>query len=232
MIDNLCLNGSYCAATVDGHAREVGAPGQFCPDCLDRAAQRIHQIPEYYCRLAEARRERSHTLTDICRVKPSSVVLLNVHIDTLMGEITHTVQLAAEIIADQLGCDDPDSFTAATELIAGQLPLLCDQRELDVVLWVPTGTARYVATVGGTDIVYALDQLVPRAYRALGLSLARIRRDMPCTRCGSKTVGRWAGSDQFDCTTCGSRFNENDLRRQDLILLALHKRGQLKVTAS
>jgi hypothetical protein len=32
----------------------------------------------------------------------------------------------------------------------------------------------------------------------------------------------------FDCTNCGSQFHEDELRRQDKILLELHKRGILQ----
>jgi hypothetical protein len=95
------------------------------------------------------------------------------------------------------------------------------------MFWTPSGEARGLTVTTGRRIVDRLDRLASLAHFTLGQTLARSQRDLPCTRCSAKTVGRWAGSDYFDCQNCGARFVEDDIRRQDRILLALHKRGLL-----
>lgn len=133
-----------------------------------------------------------------------------------------------------------EQVTKCCRIIAPNLPKLAairgvggrDQHDpaIDVMFWVKSGAAHGVTCTTGVQMIQRLDHLNSLAYFTLGQARARTRRDTPCSRCRAKTVGRWAGSEWFDCTTCGSQFPEDDLRRQDKVLIELHKRGMLEVT--
>jgi ribosomal protein L37AE/L43A len=232
---HLCLNGSRCADIIDGHARETEAPGTLCPDCLARTVNRVAGLPDQYVRLHAMIGERHAGLDPgIRRPKPGSTCPLNIHVDTLLGNIVETTTLAAEVLADVMGMGNPDHRPAELQvarcaaIVAPNLRRLLPLTHIEVMFWTASGTARGVTTTSGPAIVGDLDRLSTLAHFTLGQTRARIQRDLPCTRCKAKTVGRWAGSDDFDCGTCGSRFPEDDIRRQDKILLALIKKGLIK----
>jgi hypothetical protein len=238
--DHYCLSARRCADIVDGHPRETAGPRAFCDGCVDRTTRRVARLPEQYLRLHHMLGER-HTGIDagIRRPRPGSMIPLNVHVDTLLGDILETSTLAAEVLADAMGMDNPDhhpaerQVAACAAIIAPNVTRLAyasgvggrpgHDLGIDVMTWV--GSVRAATTTTGAEIVIRLDGLASLAHFTLGLTRARSQRDLPCTRCAAKTVGRFAGSDDFDCTTCGSRFPEDDIRRQDRILLALAKKG-------
>lgn len=231
-LTRLCLNGARCVDLIDGHARETNAPNTFCDSCLVRTVAHVEAIPGQFASLHAMIGER-HVGIDagIRRPKPGSTVPLNLHIDTLMGEIVATTTMAAEILADVMAMNNPEHYpahkqvTACAAIIAPNLPRLLVLTGIEVMFWTKSGLGHGITMTTGNRIVAELDKLASRAHFTLGLTRARAERDFACTRCRAKTVGRWAGSDDFDCTTCGSRFPEDDLRRQDKILLALVKRG-------
>jgi hypothetical protein len=262
--DHLCLNASRCVSKVDGHARETDKPRTFCQACLGRSATHVKQIPEQWTGLHQMIGDRHAGIdVNIRRPKPSGTVLLNLHVDTLLGAMLEAVTIAAEVLADHMNMNDP---TAPTEdpdkpvlappwaseptldeteqvikccrIIEPNLTKLAAIRgvggrdvedpAIDVMFWVRSGAAHGVKCTTGIQMIQRLDHLNSLAYFSLGQARARTRRDTPCTRCRAKTVGRWAGSDDFDCQSCGSRFHEDDLVRQDKILIELHKRGLLQ----
>lgn len=106
-----------------------------------------------------------------------------------------------------------------------------DDPNIDVMSWLPNGLVHMPSTTTGVELVKRLDHLGSLAYYTLGLTRARTCRDLPCTRCRAKSVGRWAGSDYYDCSSCGAHFEEDDMRRQDKILLELIKRGIIEVAS-
>jgi hypothetical protein len=244
---------------VDGHARETEKPNTFCDACLNRSATHVKQIPEQWNGLREMIGDRHAGIdVNIRRPKPSGTVLLNVHVDTLLGAILEAVTAAAEVLADAMKMNDPkypktpvkappwalsptvdatEQVTKCSRIIEPNLTRLASIRgvggrdefdpAIDVMFWVRSGAAHGVKCTTGVQMIQRLDHLSNLAYFSLGQARARTRRDTPCTRCRAKTVGRWAGSDDFDCQSCGSRFHEDDLVRQDKILIELHKRGLL-----
>lgn len=232
---HLCLSGRRCADTVDGHARETAAPGTLCPRCLARSTSRVERLPEQFLRLHALIGER-HAGIDpgIRRARPGSGCLLNVHVDTLMGGILDATTMAAEVLADLMFMENPSfhgealQVTRCCAIVAPNLPRLLRVSHVEVMLWVDGGTDRVIANTDGPAIVASLDTLSTLAHFTLGQTRARTQRDLPCTRCKAKTVGRWAGSDDFDCTSCGSRFVEDDLDRQMKILLELAKKGLIQ----
>lgn len=233
MIDHLCRSGHRCANMIDGHPRETAAPGTFCDACTTRTRTRIARLPEQFLRLHSILGDR-HAGVDagmICKPKPGSVIPMNLHVDTLLGRIEDTATLAAEVLADDMGMRNPDYYPAARQvavcagIIAPNIARLMGITEIETMFWIPAGTGFGVTVTNGVDIIIRLDALSTLAHYTLGWTRARSQRDLPCTRCQAQTIGRWAGSDDFDCTNCGSRFPEDDIRRQDKILLALCKRG-------
>lgn len=261
---HLCASGKACKGTIvddDGHRkpRETQAPDDLCDACLNHTTQRVEQLPEQWIRLHAMIGER-HAGVDvnIRRPKPSGTVPLNLHVDTLLGDILETVTTAAEVVADKMNMDDPtiphqkdpvpappwassptqepgEQVQRCCRIVAPNLHVLMsatgvggrdpDDRAIDVMTWAPNGLIHMSSTTTGIKIVKQLDHLGALAYFTLGMTRARTHRDLPCTRCRARTVGRWAGSEYFDCSTCGSQFPEDALRRQDKILLELHRRG-------
>lgn len=234
-LTHLCLNGRRCADSVDGHARETDGPTSLCRACLSRTTTRVTRLPAQYLRLHAVIGDRHAGVdTGIRRTKPGSGCPLNIHVDTLLGGIVESATLAAEVLADAMGMDNPNHYpqerqvAACAAIIAPNLTRLVAVHQVDVMAWAPGGTAHGITTTTGSEIVGRLDYLSTLAHFTLGMTRARFDRDLPCTRCQAKTVGRWAGSDEFDCATCGSRFVEDDIRRQDKILLALAKKGLIQ----
>lgn len=234
-LEHRCLNGVRCIDRVDGHARETNGPNAFCPMCLHRSTSMVERLPAQYLRLHHVIGDR-HAGIDpgIRRAKPGSTIPLNVHVDTLLGQILDATTMAAEILAETMGMNNPEHYPAEAQvaacvaIIAPNVERLLAVRQADVMFWTRSGEGHGVTSTTGTRIVLGLDKLGARAHFALGMTRARSQRDLPCTRCKAKTVGRWAGSDDFDCSTCGSRFpehGEHGIRRQDKILLELVKRG-------
>lgn len=227
-----CINGIRCVNQIDGKPRETQCPNTFCATCLSRTTSTVERLPQQYLRLHHVIGERRAGVDPgIRRAKPGSTVPLNVGTDTLLGDILAGVTTAAEILADLMGMDNPDhhpaerQVTACAAIIAPNLARLLTVGRVDVMFWTRSGLGYGITTTTGPLLAVGLDKLGARAHFALGMTRARSQRDLPCTRCRAKTIGRWAGSDDFDCLTCGSRFPEDDLRRQDKILLALCKRG-------
>lgn len=245
MSDHRCLNGARCLDKIDGQPRETEQVNTFCTVCLRRSTQRIEQLPEQYVRLHHMLGDR-HAGVDvnIRRPKPSGNVLLNLHIDTLIGNIVTDITTAAEVVADKTNMNNPEHVDAGKQvqacvrIVAPNLPTLInakgvggrddDDPAIDIMGWTPDGLIHMPSTTTGTQLVKRLDHLGSLAYFTLGLTRARTQRDMPCTRCHAKTVGRWAGSEHYDCSSCGAHFAEDDIRRQDRILIELHKRGILQ----
>ena len=260
---HLCLNSARCVDKVDGHARETEKANTFCDACLSRSATHVKQIPEQWNGLREMIGDRHAGIdVNIRRPKPSGTVLLNVHVDTLLGAMLEAVTMAAEVLADHMEMNDPkypkedpekpvlkppwalSPTVDATEqvykccrIIEPNLTRLAAIRgvggrdeydpAIDVMFWTRSGAAHGVKCTTGVQMIQRLDHLNSLSYFTLGQARARTRRDLPCARCRAKTVGRWAGSEWFDCTSCGSQFPEDELRRQDKILIELHKRGLL-----
>ena len=140
--------------------------------------------------------------------------------------------MTAEIVADQLlHWPDPpgSSLPSQAELIANHIHPLADLDPWPTLWWNRNGTRRHILDLDGTTLIERLDRLHGLATIALGGTRARTHRDLPCPRCHTRTVGRWAGSDWFDCTTCGRRVLEDDLRRDDRILVKLWQTGKLKI---
>jgi len=110
--EHMCLNGARCVDKVDGHARETEAADTFCGACFSRAGERVEQLPEQYVRLHAMIGDR-HAGVDvnIKHAKPSSSVLLNLHVDTLLGSIVDAVTSAAEVLAEKMNMDDPTDPT-------------------------------------------------------------------------------------------------------------------------
>lgn len=229
-LTHLCLNGRRCADGVDGHARETEAQATLCRACLSRTINRVNGLPAQYLRLHAIIGDR-HAGIDpgIRRPKPGSGCPLNIHVAGLLGDIVDTATLAAEILAEAMGMDNPCHYPEERQvarcaaIIAPNVPRLLAVTAIEVMFWTATGTA--VKTTTGSAVVAQLDSLATLSHFTLGMTRARTDREMPCTRCKAKTVGRWAGADDFDCANCGSRFPEDDIRRQDKILLALVKKG-------
>lgn len=243
-VDLLCGMGRRCVDQVDGHAREVSAEGHLCSACIDRVGSKVEGFPEQYVRLHAMIGDRAAGVdAGNRRPKPGSAVLLNLHVDTLLGEIAESLTLAADVLSDRLNTEPPSHSNPAEQvqkcarLVAPMIHTLAhitgiggrepNDPTIDTVAWNATGTIRFVSSTTGFGLLKTFDYLHNLAYFTLGQTLARTRRDVPCTRCHAKTVGRWAGSEHFDCSTCGSRFVEDDIRRQDKILVELLKRGIL-----
>lgn len=229
-----CLSGPHCADKLDGQPRDTTTA--LCDGCLRQAAERIDRLPEQHLRLHAVLGDRHAGIdTNIRRVKPGSTVPLNLHVDTLLGDIAHMTTLAAEVICDQWRLrayphhhDAQRQVGECCAVIGMNLDRLVALAELDVMFWVKSGVAHGVTVTTGPLIIVELGRLSSLAHFTLGLTRHRDYRDLPCTRCGKTEVGRWAGRDEFDCRYCGSRFPEDDLRRQDRILLALCQRGLVK----
>jgi hypothetical protein len=244
-----CVSDRRCASRVNGKAREVAEENTFCDACFDRAADRIEALPEQYLRLHAMIGERQAGVdVNIKHGKPSSTVVLNLHVDTLMGNIVADVTSAAEVVAEKLAmrtddgdpweadrADKAEQVLACARILAPKLRLLAaakgvggredDDPGIDVMFWNRAGTWHGVKTTTGVEMVKRLDYLWSLANFTLGHTRARSRRPLPCNRCHAYKVGRWAGMDHYDCQGCGARFDEDDLRRQDKILLELTRRG-------
>lgn len=247
-----CVNGKNCRAayTEDGqrHPRQTEQPNDLCTPCLKHTTQRIQQLPEQWLRLHAMIGDRHAGLdVNIRRPKPGGTVPLNLHVDTLLGDIVTQLTTAAEVIADKTNMDNPahtspaKQVQACVRIITPHLHTLihvtgvggrtADDRAIDVMTWTPDGLIRKESTTTGLRITKDLDRLGALAYFTLGMTRARDKRPLPCNRCHAYAVGRWAGSEYWDCGECGTQFAEDDLRRQDKILLVLHKRGIIQPTA-
>jgi hypothetical protein len=158
-----------------------------------------------------------------------------------MGDPTEVRQkqpVQAPVWADDPKQEAAEQVHRCARIVAPNLPVLIgargvggredDDPAIDVMDWAPNGLIHMPSTTTGTELVKRLDHLASLAFFTLGLSRARTERDTPCSRCRAKTVGRWAGSETFDCSSCGSRFPEDELRQQDKILIELVKRGLIK----
>lgn len=251
--EHMCLNGPRCIDKVDGHARETEQVDTFCGACFSRAGERVGQLPEQYLKLHAMIGDR-HAGVDvnIKHAKPSSSVLLNLHVDTLMGSIATDITTAAEVVAEKMAMRDEndhpwdatrptmgETVQACSRVLAPNLHILAGARGvggrelsdplIDVMFWNNSGTMRGVKATTGVQLVQRLDYLSSLSHFTLGMTRARSERDIPCTRCRAKKVGRWAGSEWWDCASCGTRFEEDDVRRQDKILLFMYQKGLLKV---
>jgi hypothetical protein len=257
-----CVNDRRCTNGFDNHGDEVKTNNTLCLRCLRRSRKNIEKFPEQWGYLQAIIGEKNAAGIDVgIRQKPSGSVLLNVSVEALLGRITDTLTIAAEVIADRLAMENPDhpdrtaqilawrptrhAAPAATQIqtcawiVAPHLEaLMCisgvggrepQDPAIDVMFWNTAGSLHGVKCTTGLQLIAELDHLSGIAHFTLGQTRARYQRDIPCSRCHAKTVGRWAGSEHFDCTACGSRFPENDIRRQDRILLELHRRGVLSV---
>lgn len=247
MTEHLCVSGKSCKASFTNdegqrQPRETERPDDLCDACLKHTTQRVEQLPEQWIRLHNMIGER-HAGVDvnIRRPKPSGTVPLNLHVDTLLGNIVTELTTAAEVVADKTNMNNPAhtdparQVQACVRIVAPHLSTLIhatgvggrdpDDKAIDVMTWAPNGLIHMPSTTTGVQIVKQLGHLAALAFYTLGLTLARDKRPLPCNRCHSYSVGRWAGSDWWDCSECGAQFAEDDIRRQDKILLALHKRG-------
>lgn len=251
--DHRCASGKTCKAAYtndDGQRvpRETSRPDTLCDPCLNHTRTRIEQLPEQWLRLHHMIGER-HAGVDvnIRRPKPSGTVPLNLHIDTLLGNIVTELTTAAEVVADKTNMNNPahsdpaKQVQACVRIITPHLHTLIhasgvggrdlDDKNIDVMTWTPDGLVHMPTTTTGMKIAQALSHLGALAYFTLGMTLARDKRPLPCSRCHAYAVGRWSGSEWWDCSECGSQFPEDELRRQDRILLVLHKRGMITPTA-
>ena len=226
-----CLNGRRCQP--GDTPRITDKPNTLCEPCTIRAAHHIAQLPTQHLQL-HAMLSDHVASTNPRRQRPDSAVLVNIAIDTLCGHIHHHTTLAAEIVADHLHADNPHRHHnptahvhACCQLISPNLPTLLPLTDIDVMVWNRAGTTRTITTTSGVDIIQELEHLSAVAHYTLGRTRTRTYRDVPCNRCGHTTVGRWTGTDSFDCETCGTQFPETDIRRHDRILLERHRMGLL-----
>jgi hypothetical protein len=225
-----CLNGRRCQP--GDQPRTTETPNTLCDPCTIRAAHHITQLPIQHLELHAMLGDHTASANPR-RQRPDSAVLVNIAIDTLCCQIHHFATLAAEIVADQLHADNPHRHHPTAhvwtccQLISPNLPTLLPLTDIDVMVWNRGGTIRALAVTTGVEIIQELEHLSAVAHYVLGRTRTRTYRDLPCSRCGQKTVGRWTGADQYDCETCGTQFPEQDIRRHDRILLERHRRGLL-----
>lgn len=246
--EHQCVNGPRCSDKVDGKPRTTEKTNTFCNGCMRRIQEHIEQLPEQWIRLHHMIGDR-HAGVDvnIRRPQPSGNVPLNLHVDSLLGFIISDVTTAAEVLSDKLNTETPTLSNAAqvqacVRLIAPNLQLLVNARgvggredddpNIDIMSWLANGTYATPSTITGVDLLKLLAFRSQVAYFTLGMTRARIHRDIPCARCHARQVGRWAGADDFDCQGCGTRIPEDEIRRQDRILIELHKRGLITQEAS
>jgi hypothetical protein len=228
--NHACLNARRCQPGDDPRTTEQ--PNTLCDPCTVRAAHHITQLPAQHLELHAMLGDHVAS-TNPRRQRPDSAVLVNIAVDTLCCQIHHHTTLAAEIIADHLGADNPHRHHptahvwACCQLISPNLPKLLPLTNIDIMEWNKAGTTRTISETSGIAIIQDLDHLSAVAHYTLGRTRTRSYRDLPCARCNQPTVGRWTGADSYDCETCGTQFPEQDIRRHDRILLERHRRGLL-----
>lgn len=159
---------------------------------------------------------------------------LQAHIVDLADRAAEMVETAMNINGRQrhgrrgFPAHDKATVVHAVKILEPNLDVLLAQKEQDMLVWgrIPdgdegwhpqNGQPRELQSFDGVDIAMQIVHASRLVYQELGRAALRHSDPMPCPavnhkgeQCGAYTVGRWDGTAEYDCTTCGARWPERE----------------------
>lgn len=224
--DHTCRSGPRCSdrrRDADGAlaAATTDLPNTLCPNCIRTVTHDIADLWTDYLALGRLFADptlRAPTRSDV-RSTPTPPIPLDVHADALMREIAHEVHRAAECITDRWHCDPPgpDSLGRCIDLVEANVDVLLAVPVHDAVDYL-AGETWTLVTLDGPTIALRLRDLHRRARLTVAVDLGRDRLPLPCPICEESTVGRWHGSPDVDCRSCGRIWSDLEYRQMTELL--------------
>lgn len=229
--DHTCRSGPHCAArtrTTDGALVPAITlhPNTLCPSCVRRVPRAIAELWSDYLALDRAIIDPTTRagLSSGVHCTPTPPVPVDVHAAALVAEISEEAHRCAECIADQFHTTAPPetSVGLCLELIEANVDALLNVQPHDAMVWNRAGDDRTTAVLDGPALANRLVELHRRARLAVAVDVGRERMPLPCPLCEESTVGRWHGSTEIDCRSCGRVWTPEEYQQMTQILATAH----------
>lgn len=231
MTDHTCRSGSHCS----DRARNTKGilvpaitlhPNTLCPECIHRVPLAVAELWSDYLALNRAVIDPTHLAGTGAGVHstPTPPVPVDVHAAALMSEIAEEAHRCAECIADRLHMSAPPATSVGRclDLIEVNVDVLLGVPPHAAMTWNRAGDDRIVVELDGPALAVRLVELHRRARLAVAADVGRERMPLPCPLCEHSTVGRWHGSVEIDCRSCGRVWTPEEYRQMTQILHAAH----------
>ena len=173
----------------DGNPR-LAQHGLLCGACTRRLEQQLAEMPARLDLLA-AMLGGHHTPRRQDRPGGEAPLPLNVTAHDLLQEIPAVLGSWVQLVCEERSLRGPDTHDRVPAWLLSQLPWLVSQPWVD-------------------DLADELDGLVSRAEGVLATRPHRHRLEPPCPSCGASELGRWDGTAQVDCASCGRAWAESE----------------------
>ena len=220
--DTACRGRARDPHTQQWHPALTIRPNYLCPQCIRSVVTAAEALWQDYLDLYRAFGDTSITApaSGVRAPSPAPPVPINVHTDALLTDITDTAHRCAVLIAERLGINEPDerAVTRSLELVETNIAVLLEIPEHSAMGWHRGGESWGSITQDGVGLALHLVELHRSATATLGCTRGRDRMPLPCPHCEEQQLGRWHGSEDIDCTACGSSWTEPDYRRMTTIL--------------
>lgn len=193
-------------------------PATLCSRCREHVARCAFQAEDLWTGLHAILGHLGHGRRGRRSPGPKSPLPINVHTDALLVELEDRTDRAAEVIREAIWADKPRAgdrqarVARDAKLVADNVDRLVAAPRQATSKWCPSGETWDVVEVDGVDLALDIVDVIGRARARVGVTRRRDRMPVPCPRCEHSTLGRTAGSDVVDCTTCHTVWSEQEYR--------------------
>lgn len=161
----------------------------LCHDCTRRLERQLAEIPARLT-LLKALHDGRQTPRRSDRPSGGSPAPINVDAHDLLQSIPAVLGSWTRLVCEERNLRGPDTHDRCSAWLLGQLDWLVEQPWVD-------------------DFADELNDLVRAAESLTRVNRHRHRLTPTCPTCGARDLGRWDGSDQVDCDTCGRAWPQD-----------------------
>lgn len=202
MSDTLVCTGKACRG--DDTNPHHTAPGtMLCRGCTRRLEQHLAELPARL-HLVQALYDGKQTPRRSDRPGGEAPTPVNVDAFDLLQHAPAVLGSWAQLVCEERSLRGPDTDDRLAAWLLGQLDWLVRQAWVD-------------------ELDDELSDLVSRAERLGRVNRHRHRLEPPCPSCAARELGRWDGTEQVDCASCGKAWPEDQY--EWVVKLALDESG-------
>ncbi|SKM81682.1 Uncharacterised protein [Mycobacteroides abscessus subsp. massiliense] len=227
--------------------------GPLCDGCLEKLRRAIKGLPRDWRRLHEGIGERRPSQGARVAMTRELTIPINTRREALQQRIVELSDRAVEMVEQALNLDgkqrhgrlgfpahEKATVERAVKVLEPNLAVLLAQQEQAMVRWAPvpdgddgwasTGQPRELTEMDGVEVALAIADVSRAVYLEMGLERLRAHDNGECPQCHAHAVGRWDGTTTYDCTACGSWWQEHEYEwLQGLITDAQKERVQMDI---
>ncbi len=173
-----------------GVPRPAFANTMLCGGCTKRLGQQLAELPARL-HLVQALHDGRQTPRRSDRPGGDAPVPVNVDAVDLLNAVPAVLGSWVMLVCEERSLRGPDTPDRLSSWLLGQFDWLVRQPWVD-------------------DMADEVNDLTRSAERLCRVDEHRHRLEPPCPSCTARELGRWDGTDQVDCASCGRRWKAEE----------------------